>query len=269
VEEYNIRIFMKNKNFCTFKKKTSTLYIEYGFCRIERGCLVVSKGEESERFELKKINLVFLSDRCSVTTACLKILTDAGCTVAIDTQDKIPSISFSHKYRNGINKVRQIECHIRPKKRLKVAKKLAKLRNNVLSQMGLISKIKYLECKNINEILSAEGACIKAFYKEISEKYETKEEPEYLMLAHKILYGLCASAIVNMSYEINVGIIHGATNGGGLIFDLSDIFKPLIYEFCLKNSFLDKNDFIKQLLNYFKQNHFNKEMSKILESLFL
>lgn len=74
------------------------------------------------------------------------------------------------------------------------------------------------------------------------------------MFLNSLSYSISGMLIDFLGYDQDVGVIHGQTKGGGLVFDVADVIKPLL---CIEGSSLAvkyhkdvktmKQEFLKQI----------------------
>jgi CRISPR-associated protein Cas1 len=119
---------------------------------------------------------------------------------------------------------------------------------------------------SIETMLAAEGAWAKQAYKLFSQKYnikwsgkknEDKNRNNPITFLNFLSYSIADVVIHHMGFDPNLGILHGRTKGGGLCYDLADVFKPVwslaaSFEYLQDGKDLNciKQDFISKVIEF-------------------
>jgi CRISPR-associated protein Cas1 len=220
-------------------RRLGIVYLER--CRLrKKGQAVVVVRADGERLELPvaAIGGVILGPGTSVTAEASRVIIQRGCSLSFGGGGGLPVWSISTRYRSPTNKINQFKASLDDKKRMDMAVRLFEWRAMVIAEHDLPVPAfdGFQSLKSLEELLAMEGQWSKSAY----ASYGRAVNAEHLLRGFKIreatpialgnyfLYSLASLVITHMGYDPNIGILHGQTRGGGLVFDLADVFKPLV-----------------------------------------
>lgn len=211
--------------------------------------LFCADGSENFAYELPPAGLggLLLGPGCSLTTEASKLLSLRGCLYGFCGGGGLPLWSVSTHYRSPKQKIRQFELSCRSDTRLKLGYELLCARKRFIQLNGTSFGLPELDIpefssiRDIQELLLIEAEWSKRAYlgksKEfgIDLKQRNIRDATPLALLNFFLYSLSSLTINFLGYDQNLGILHGQRKGGGLVFDLADVYKPVV---TLMNAFV-------------------------------
>lgn len=221
---------------------------------------------------------ILLGSGCSITSEAIRVTTTRGCCLFFTGGQGFPVFAHSTQHRSAMNKIKQIKIILDESTRKEAANILFEARANFIKkfdQEGLPYFPKGEWYETIEKMMAAEGAWAKKTYSYLAKKkgvaWKGKEESKYLHFLNHLSYSLADIAILHLGHEPNIGILHGRTGGGGLCYDLADVYKPLISLSLAFDFFEDPLPLIKVKEVFFKKVidcDVIKEMILLLERIF-
>lgn len=197
-------------------------------------------GANRQSFELPVASIggLLMGPGCSITTEAARICNQRGCLIAVTGGGGIPVWSVSTRYRSPKNKISQFSLSCDPVTRVALAKKLFAKRQDVINRYAKNEGVPPFNpaegLDSIQKMLGFEGAWAKEAYKlmGIAEHISTQNvrvrDQTPLALLNFFLYSVTSLVIEFLGYDQNLGILHGQSRGGGLVFDIADAYKPVL-----------------------------------------
>lgn len=218
------------------------IYIEYSKIIKKADTLtIVYEGDgikpSFESVPVAALSMILVGPGCSVSTEAVKIMTRNGCLIAFTGGGGMPLFSYTTSYRSPTKKLSQYKKLTDETERLRIGKLFFEKRAQLIEiyggEIGVPLFNGFQEIESIQGLNSFEGGWTKNAYRQVSKKYGINYEGKQktlksIALANHFVYSLAHATIVSLNLDPNVGIIHGQTRGGGLVFDLADIYKPVL-----------------------------------------
>ncbi len=196
------------------------------------------KGEIS--LPVASLASILLGPGCSVTTEAARIATSRGCLLFFVGGGGLPVFLVSTQHRSPLARTRQYEISFNEEKRLAAGKRLMRERKMVIAKWATYDLPKFPDFENassISELLSLEGCWAKRTYARLSRQFELpwmgkriedNNPNNPIVFLNFLIYSLADICIIHLGLDPNIGILHGRTKGGGLCYDLADVFKPIL-----------------------------------------
>jgi CRISPR-associated protein Cas1 len=197
---------------------------------------------------------------CSITSEAAKEISKNGCSLIFSGESGLPILVKEHKYRSPLNKIRQYSIVTSKRDRLVAIKRLFLERSRFIDQMSLkIPQPSYDFAKSGEECMGIESGFMKKCYHLHSLTYGFKwsrkqdlniKSPLKINYLNHLCYSTASVVIDHLGYDLDVGLLHGRSKGGGLVFDLADVFKPTYsLELSFKNLGASNKDLRKQFFD--------------------
>jgi CRISPR-associated protein Cas1 len=140
--------------------------------------------------------------------------------------------------RSPERKVKQYKLTIDLESRVAAAKQLFEERNTFstkFSNTEIPRLTKSSQAQSLSELMGIEAAWAKSFYQSLAKNLgitwrgrKGMAERNPLIYLNHLSYHLADIAIFHLGYDRDLGILHGRAKGGGLTYDLADVFKPVL-----------------------------------------
>lgn len=270
-------------------RRLGFIYLEHAMV-VVRNFSLVYFSKDSEAFNsgigyplpTSVIGGLILGPGCSLTTEGARVAAENGMDVYFSMGGGLPLRSAMIRRRSPSNRIKQYKNCLDPQKRLAAAKLLLERRSFVIEKHGcgsippLFIEKSY---ESIEQLLGHEAAWGKKAYhsiaKDLKVKWPGKKElaPENpLILLNHLSYQAADLVISHLGYDPDLGVIHGQTKGGGLVYDLADVWKPIIalYPGLLHMSTNENRPNIirAEFLNKIMKFDVLGEMTKVLKEIF-
>lgn len=228
----------KTKNIIPLSLRLGMYYVEHSIIRRDDNSVVcVNSENRMSILPSMSISALIMGPGSSITTEALKELSANGCLVYISGELGLPVILSSLRYRSPHNRITQYEMITNDKKRIVAIKKLYDLRSKYMKMMsGITVEIPiFKKVRTPEEALGVEAAFMKKMYRELSVHYNYSwsrkadlgiSNPLKINYTNHLCYSTAAIVIEHLGLDPDIGVLHGRTQGGGLVFDVADIFKP-------------------------------------------
>jgi CRISPR-associated protein Cas1 len=216
------------------------VYIEY--CKLIRkgNDVRVFREDVDEEFTIPVATLgaIVLGPGVSISSEAARVATSRGCLLCIAGGEGIPIYLASTQHRSPLPRLRQHETIFDAKKKLFAAKVLFSRRALFIKKFCPkgFPEFPNGDFVSIENMLAQEGAWAKRAYGSIARlmniswegKKNAGENKHPIIFLNHLSYSIADLAILHLGYDPNIGILHGRTKGGGLAYDLADIYKPLL-----------------------------------------
>ena len=240
----NLRI-NETESLIALSSRHAIFYLEHAkLVKYEQDIRVLNRAlaNQSEvSLPVANIGGLILGPGCSVTSEAARVAAARGCLLLFAAGGGLPIYSASTQHRSPTKKLQQYEICSDETKRLKAARLMFVMRRDYIEKHSYIDLPKFPvanDYQSINAMLSAEGAWAKKAYRRRASYYddtswrgkavESKSRDNPLSFLNFLAYSLADIAIIHLGLDPNIGILHGQRRGGGLVYDLADIFKPII-----------------------------------------
>ena len=252
---------------------------------------VISKHNDSVKIFKKEGNISFgydlpianigcliLGSGTSITNEAIRIISARGCHCVFTGEGGMPIYSKTIHHRNSTNKIKQFKSFIDSNRRYNCSKILLEERAMIMQKFKPELPLLSINSVNSDNILGIEAAWAKSAYKYVCNKHKyswpgkanlNKHHP--LNLMNHLLYSLTDITISFCGYDSDLGIIHGINRGGGLCYDIADVYKPiLILEQSIIHSLKESKpkEIREQLLEDIMEFDLIDKQIKLLERLF-
>lgn len=217
-----------------FKHREAVKYLEYCKVSVRKFGVCATNKTVCEQLPVHVIGSLVLGPGTSITSQAVREIAKSGCVLSFSAGGGIPQYSTVLGYRNATNATAQMKACFDEAKRLKCAQVLIDARNAVIKEFcPELGRIESDGCASVEEILLKEAAWAKKAYGLTSivtagESYGFHKKDRPVALYNFFVYNLVHSALLHYGYVPDVGIIHSRTRGGGLVFDIADVFKPAL-----------------------------------------
>jgi CRISPR-associated protein Cas1 len=259
--------------FVNYSNKAMTYYVEHAKICVDNGQVTAYKKDGSESIPIQLYSSITLGPGTSITNEAAKVINKRECVIIFSGGVGIPTYGYSSNYRSPIHKIKQYKSTTNYRHRLKVAKLLMYERNITCSICGLpaLPERELSASGDIQNILLVEARWVKAMIRHLCAKYNMPLDRNRLKLLNHFSYSLVVPSIIHFGLDPNIGILHGENRGGGLVFDLADIFKPAL---SLELSFLVASDATAGKLKHAfieraQEIKFQKRIIKFLEDVII
>lgn len=249
--------------------RNQILYLEQAKVYVFEDRVVYSQTEQGveKTWNIPELNLscLILGTGCSISTPAYRLLSDAKTYVMHSGSGGTP-IFMSSLIDYRPTKIFQQWCLFWPNReaRLEVAKFLSRARcHNFLEIKKTMPQYEIIKDANINDIVNTflygiekstnvnelrgyEGDFAKGLYvslanscnfkwikRDNSRDRKNKDTVNKLVDdANYLVYGISGLSLFLMGLVPQLAVMHGATRSGGLVFDISDVFKDSIVLTC-------------------------------------
>lgn len=180
------------------------------------------------------IGSIILGPGCSITSEAIRVISSRGCHVIFTGQGGIPIYSKTIHHRSSTNKLKQFNMCQDEEKNFKAGLLLLNERNTIVTKYCSYLPLITTNSANKSNLLGLEASWAKRSYAIVSNrnsiplfiKKDSQNHPINLM--NHLLYSLTDVTISFMGLDPDIGILHGRTKGGGLCYDIADVYKPLL-----------------------------------------
>jgi CRISP-associated protein Cas1 len=182
------------------------------------------------------VGALLLGPGCNITTEAARLAAENGMNIVFTGGGGVPAFSHIRYHRSATPLLKQFDIVSDPVKRLKAAKNLLAARAKVVQNgtYDLPPLRVPSEPENLQSLLGFEAAWVKRAYhmhaKRLGVVWEGKralnDKKHPLILLNHFCYCIADVVIEHMGLNPNLGVLHGATRGGGFTYDLADILKP-------------------------------------------
>jgi CRISPR-associated protein Cas1 len=209
-------------------------YVEYAKVSVRKFGVVTTNKEVCEQLPVDTIGTLILGPGTSITSGAVNIISKSGCVLSFGAGGGLPQHASVFGYRSSKNANAQMRTCFDEKARLKAAFKLIKARNEIIKEFCEgVPVIEYENCNSVEEILLKEAHWAKKAYLETSivslgERHGMYKRDRPIALYNYFVYNAVHSVLMAYGYVPDVGVIHSRTRGGGLVFDIADVFKPAL-----------------------------------------
>lgn len=216
------------------KHRETIKYLEYCKVSVRKFGVCATNKDTCEQLPVGVIGCLLLGPGTSVTAAAVREIVKAGCSLCFCAGGGIPLHAAVFSYRNAKNASAQLRTCFDDTSRLACAKHLMAARNEVIANYcDQLPPIVYEGAKTVEEILLIEARWAKHAYEQTSietagERYGFHKRERPIALYNFFVYNLVHSLVLQYGYVPDVGVIHSRTKGGGLVFDVADVFKPAL-----------------------------------------
>lgn len=212
-------------------------YVEHAVLGLRKGQVTVFTKAIVETLPVASIAVLMIGPGCSVSAEAIKTAALRGCIVCFSGGGGIPVFANTVAYRAPRNKLEQARLFLDPDRRLATAKKLMESRSDVIRKWTSLPPLHLADIEATSDLTSLmllEARWAKSAYAFCTRRngpmaglHGDKRGTPLALLNH-FLYSVAMGACLHMGYDPNLGVIHGENRGGGLVFDLADIWKPAI-----------------------------------------
>lgn len=258
------------------RERWTPIYLEHGRLEVDDSSIKwIGADYTVLRIPVATVSVLMLGPGTSVTHAAIKVCADCNTPICWVGEEGIRFYSFGvTPTYNNLHARKQAKLHASKKAREQIARKMFAMR------FGSSEDIKG---KTINELMSMEGARIRALYENTGKKYGVtwrgrNYNPDNWHLADNInraisaanasLYALVTAVVCSMGFMPQLGFIHSS---GTLpfVFDIADIYKPentleAAFETVSINPKADEKEVISRLKFFIEKNSLLKRMPKDL-----
>jgi CRISPR-associated endonuclease Cas1 len=196
--------------------------------------------ESSEKLEVHPVMMVFsilINDKSEISISDMSKLSPMGVDIVFDASNGVSLLSGVNK-KKCKNKSLQISRAISVDLRFGVAKELL-VRRLRFSKEHLGYSLPQLDeskAGSVQDALLLEAKWMKHFYEICSSFYGLKwkgralefQNKNPMFLFNNLLYSKVRSLIMALNLDPDIGFIHGHTGGNGFVYDISDIYKPVV-----------------------------------------
>lgn len=211
------------------RHRTPMIYIERSKVHVKSNTVLASNKDGSKELSVGSTASIMLGPGTSITDEAVKIIARRDCLIMWTGGGGVPVNCIGTNYKTPKNLLIQTKIFCDDSERLRCAKEMLLRRNLFLaSSMTPVNQEDVDKCENVQQVMLTEARWAKAFYRGLCSVNQITLTREKMKLANYFCYGLVTSVIVNMGFSPNLGIVHGANRGGGLIFDVADWIKPVI-----------------------------------------
>jgi CRISPR-associated protein Cas1 len=207
---------IKHNDSVRILKKDGDVKIEYDIPIANIGCLIIGPGT-------------------SITTESIRIISARGCHCVFTGEGGVPIYSKTIFHRNSTNKYKQFKLISDKELRFKAANILLSERQSIINKFKPDLPALSLNSINNQNYMAIEAVWAKSAYRYVCSKNNYtwvgksslhREHP--LNLMNHLLYSITDVVISYCGFEPDMGVIHGRVNGGGLCYDIADIYKPIL-----------------------------------------
>lgn len=191
-------------------------------------------GDQIETLPVAAIALLLIGPGCSITSEAARVAALRGCTVSFSGGAGVPVFSHTVAYRSPTLRIKQVRSFTDPIERLRLAKLLLSKRAEVVKRnTGLppLHSEEFSEAGSVEAVMLAEARWAKTAYASCRLRFgvtftDKRQNPTSLL--NHMLYSIMMSACLHLGLDPNLGVIHSPNRGGGLVFDLADVWKPTL-----------------------------------------
>lgn len=227
---------MANKNLQElpkFEDNWSYLYFEKGKIDQFQKSVAFHFGEKQIQIPIETVTLIMLGPGTTITHEAIKRISESRSLVAWTGEMGVRfySAGYTGTY-SAKNLLKQVEVYANSLRRDMIVRKMYQMRFNEILDPSL----------SIEQIRGKEGARIRAFYKEYSEKvgvewkarsYDQNQwdysDPlnRALSSANACLYGIVHAAILSAGFSPGIGFVHTGKQLS-FVYDIADLYKTEI-----------------------------------------
>ena len=224
------------------------IYFEHTvICHDDNKIVAVNSNKRGAILPSLSLSAIVLGPGCSVTSDAMRELSLNDCLIFSSGEYGLPVVLSSLQYRSPQKKIKQYEMVLSHKGRISAIKKLFHHRQEFIemSEVGCIEKPSFRYIRSAEEAMGIEAAFMKKCYHFMALKYNYSwngknrlglSNPLKINYCNHLTYSSSMIVIEHLGYEPDVGVLHGRSKGGGLVFDIADIFKPVLsMELSFKN----------------------------------
>lgn len=241
---------MKKRTFVKIDEKSPLIplarrhpiyYLEHSKLVRSGNDVRVLKEDLSGEFILPvaSIGALIMGPGTSISAEAARISASRGCLIAVSGGGGAPLYLTSTQHRSPLSRIRQYETVVEHDRRLNAARKLFIARKKLIATFPEFELPEFPNGEfysSIESLLAAEGAWAKKAYEHTSKKYQiswdgkkaANDSNHPIVLLNHLSYTIADIAILHLGYDPNIGILHGRTRGGGLSYDIADVFKPVL-----------------------------------------
>lgn len=265
------------------KSNKGTIVLAFGNEVLLRdNLLVMKRGDEViEVYPILTIDSIVIGTNTNISMDDIVDITSMGVDVIVESNKKSSSITSNSK-RNCSLKIKQIsKSVVSTEQRLKSAVSLIKSRISFAEKhlRYSVPVIKLDSSMSLEELTLCEARWMKQFYKMSSYNHgvnwsgrrDAFSEKNPMFLINSLLYPKVRGMILAMNLDPDLGFIHGHTKGYGFIYDIADVFKPVV---SIDLAFrLIANDNIswemasKSFYELYEEIEINREIVKIIKEI--
>lgn len=280
-KKLNLRKLEEHRKLISYRMRNPMVYLERAILKNKGGNVIAYTGEEIRSIPVANVAAIVLGPGCSVTTEAVRRSAARGCTLIFAGGDGLSVFAQSAGFRDARRRIEQGAMHRSKVRRLRQARFLLTERNRMIAEAGDLPRIDSLsitEAKSVNELMLLEArwtrqiCFILARKYNIPREYNLRSPSSPLMLINSFLYAMATSVVASLGLDPGLGFLHGASRGGGLVFDIADVFKPLLgFEltfYCIANSITSPTKVKAEFLRQARRMRLQERMVKLLLTLF-
>jgi CRISPR-associated protein Cas1 len=257
------------------------VYLERAILKNKGGHVIAYTEKEIRSIPVANLAAIVLGPGCSVTTEAIRRSAARGCTLIFTGGDGLSVFAHSAGFRDARRRVEQGAMHRSKVRRMRQARFLLAERNRMITESGDLPRIdatRIAEAKSVNELMLLEARWTRQICFILARKYNVPREFDLrsttspLMLVNSFLYAMATSVIASLGLDPGLGFLHGVSRGGGLVFDIADVFKPLLgFELtfaCIANGTTSPKQVKAEFLRQARRKRLQERMVKLLLTLF-
>lgn len=256
------------------KYREPMIYIERSKVVVQNNQVVVvnKRLPQGKSIPIATTGCLLLGPGTSITAEAVKIIARRECCVLWSGGGGIPIHCFSGNYRAPRNLLLQAKIMLDEGRRLQLAKRLLKLRNSFLPpDAQKLDEEQIEKLSSVQNCLLFEARWAKAFYRSVNKKHNISIQRSMVKLSNFMCYGLVTPYIINLGFNPNIGIMHGQNRGGGMIFDIADLIKPVCSvevaaEACKAK--YSTNELKASVISTFKRNNCGSKIIKAIRDIY-
>lgn len=203
---------------------------------VERARIYVAANQVIIRSKTRQVSLPVGSTAClmlgpgtSISNEAVKIIARRDTTILWAGGGGLPIHCISGNYKTPKNIILQAQIMADDSRRLECAKAFLRKRNDFLpTDIKQVDSGEINNCTSVMHVMLAEARWAKRFYREEMVASGIKVALSKVKLTNFFCYALVTPIIISLGFNPNLGIIHGPNRGGGLIFDVADLIKPVL-----------------------------------------
>lgn len=228
-------------DYVNLSNKEPGVYFEYSKISIKDGQVIATSKDVSSVIPVSLYSSVVLGPGTSITSEAVKVMSKRECGIIFAGGYGLPAYGATLNYRTPKHKLNQYSVMSNNLKRMKAGRLLLAERDSVCAEFSLprfdLEEIK--RSRSVQDLLLVEARWAKKTIRNLSDTYGS-DKREALKLVNHFSYSAVLPSIVHLGLDPNIGVLHGKNRGGGLVFDISDVYKPWIsLSFCFEAKSLD------------------------------